>query len=148
MNEFTFLFLHEYILLDNLCKDVMGVMQNGVSAYLDEMDENQEYAYIVRDWDKDYKSLKLYRHLRNKLTHENNALYEEQCTEKDIEWIKNFHNKILQSNDPLARLHKHKMQISARKKQELTHTEENAESSKSFFEIIRDAIRYFFNSFR
>lgn len=147
MNEFTFLFLHEYILLDNLCKDVMGVMQNGVSAYLDEMDENQEYAYIVRDWDEDYENLKQYRHLRNRLTHENNALYEEWCTDEDIEWVKNFRNKILQSKDPLTRLYKHKRQISERRKQELLQEEENTES-KSFFEEIIDAIRYFFNSFR
>jgi hypothetical protein len=148
MNENNFLFLHEYILLDNLCKDMIGVMQNGVSAYLDEMDENHEYAYIIRDWDEDYENLKQYRYLRNRLTHENNALYEEQCTDEDIEWIKKFRNKILQSKDPLTRLYKHKKQIADRRKQELLQAEENTEAPKSFFEIIIDAIRYFFNSFR
>ena len=147
MNEYNIQFLKEYIRLDNLCKDIYNIERNGVSAYLEDMDNNHSFAYIISGWEDDYDQLKTYRHLRNHMTHDPDALDEEECTAEDVQWIEKFQTRILQSNDPLARLRNHQEQIAQRKKQE-TEQAMQSEEPRSLLQFISDAIAHFINAFR
>jgi hypothetical protein len=111
------------------------------------MDNNHSFAYIISGWEDDYDQLKTYRHLRNHMTHDPDALDEEECTAEDVQWIEKFQTRILQSNDPLARLRKHQEQIAQRKKQE-TEQAMQSEEPRSLLQFISDAIAHFINAFR
>ncbi len=50
----------------------------------------------------DYKKLKYYRHIRNKIVHENGANEKNMCNKDDVKWIESFYNKVKKSEDPLT----------------------------------------------
>ena len=47
------------------------------------------------------------RHIRNNLAHTEGAFHEEMCTQKDIDWVRDFHKRILNQSDPLAILYQY-----------------------------------------
>ena len=47
------------------------------------------------------KKLKRVRHLRNNLAHNTDAFDEENCTQEDIQFVKDFHQRIINGTDPL-----------------------------------------------
>ena len=53
-----------------------------------------------------FKKLKYYRRIRNKLVHEPDAYEEELCDVEDIEWLEDFHYRIIDGDDPLSRYYK------------------------------------------
>lgn len=93
MIETNVKFLEEYKQLDSLIKDSIN-SRDGVSEYINRLEGNNNFSY-------EYKLLKNLRWKRNKLSHEANTMYEEFATEKDIDDIKIFYNRILEENDPL-----------------------------------------------
>jgi len=94
-------FLSSYKRLDNLCRDLFK-SEKGVTAYISCM-EQVEYPYLKSaGFDSDYKMLKHYRYMRNQIAHDNYAEEVAMCTENDIVWIEQFHQKIINRTDPLA----------------------------------------------
>ena len=87
-------FLNAYVALDTLCNDVFSV-NNGVTAYIEEIERKGLYYR----YDYDYNQLKHVRWLRNQLMHET---YSESCSVKDIEFVEDFRERIMQERDPLS----------------------------------------------
>ena len=106
MNRLNYTFFEEFKRLDKLCGQLYGA-QNGVTHYIDNMKTVpvNNYRYIS-GWNSDLKELIRLRHIRNYLAHTEGAFEEENCTQKDIDWVRGFYNRILHQSDPIALLHK------------------------------------------
>ncbi len=94
-------FMNNYKRLEQLCGDLLND-DRCISAYIDRMNDTPSGARLVEGWRDDLKQLKHYRWIRNKIAHEPNCSEEEMCDSHDTEWIINFHNRIINQNDPLA----------------------------------------------
>lgn len=97
-------FFEEYKRLDRLCGD-MYRRQNGVSAYIADMEENAAAGqFQILNWNDDYKMLKHVRWIRTKIAHEpDNNRFSEAA---DTAFLQDFHNRVLSQRDPLAALRK------------------------------------------
>ena len=110
-------FLEEYKRLDHLCKDILS-SNDGISEYIRQMEEPQySDCRFVNTWDDDYRQLKHMRWVRNKLTHEIGTLNSDICREDDIEWVKSFYNRIINTDDPLSAIRKSKEERAKQEKQ-------------------------------
>lgn len=94
-------FFEEYKSLDNLCRDILE-SERGVSEYLERMENNERGRMLVVDWDRDYKRLKSLRYLRNRIAHEDGANEKDLCTDKDIAFMSDFIQRIMDETDPLT----------------------------------------------
>lgn len=94
-------FLESYKHLDNLCKDMFS-SEKGVTTYIETMEHTAGGSYRITGWDSDYKNLKHYRYIRNRIVHDNYASENSMCTDSDTAWINNFYSRIMNRNDPLA----------------------------------------------
>lgn len=104
MNNLNHTFFEEYKSLDKLCGQLYN-MQYGMTCYIENMKRIPPYNYQnVPNWNDYLKQLIRLRHIRNYLAHEEGAFEKETCTQRDIEWIQNFHKCILNRSDPLAML--------------------------------------------
>jgi hypothetical protein len=107
MNNLNFIFLEEYKQLDKLCSELYDG-QPGVTSYINEMKNvNWNDARDIPNWKSDLNELKRLRHTRNHLAHTEGAFDENLCTNEDVNWVKNFRNRILKQTDPLAMLRKY-----------------------------------------
>lgn len=113
--------------LDALCGQIYG--KNGVTQYIHDM-ENAGFRarYLVDSWNHDLDMLKRVRHIRNLLAHEPYLPDTWQSTERDVLWIEEFHQRILDRTDPLARLRAE--QQMARLRAEQQHDENNCEKEE------------------
>lgn len=106
MNNLNLIFLEEYKQLDKLCSELYDG-QPGVTSYINEMKNvNWNDARDIPNWKSDLYELKRLRHIRNHLAHTEGAFDEKLCTNDDVNWVKNFRNRILKQTDPLATLRK------------------------------------------
>lgn len=126
MNEIELEFLEEYKHLEKLLNDVFEV-QHGVSEYIKILEEKEHLgSRIVSSWMNDYYSLKHVRYIRNKITHDSDA---SGCEEKDIDFVKDFYEKIMNHTDPLALLNKYNLEkqkeLRQRQKEANLKTNEN-----------------------
>lgn len=97
----------EFKRVDTICRDMFSC-QYGVSEYISQMEQNApRIRHGVSFWDEDYRMLKRVRWLRNQIAHETST---SDCTDDDVAWLKNFHNRILTQQDPLAALERKKWQ--------------------------------------
>ena len=94
-------FLNSYKRLENLCNDIYG-QENGVTAYIDDMEKNRRGAIYVRGWNEDLIRLKNYRHIRNQIAHEKDIYEEDVCDEDDEEWLELFRERIMNGTDPIS----------------------------------------------
>lgn len=93
----------EYKTVDKICKDKF-LSQSGVNQYIAEMERNFSYGRsVISSWNDDYYKLKHMRWLRNKIAHESDAT---SCNWDDIAWLKEFHSRLVNRQDPLALLAK------------------------------------------
>lgn len=74
----------------------------GVTGYILDMEEIKNAGFYVSGWEEDYRRLKRYRHIRNRIAHENDADEENMCSAEDTQWIEDFYQSILEQADPLA----------------------------------------------
>ena len=95
-------FFESYKALDTLCADALGVATGGASAYIEEMEKSTSAARLVPYFDEDYKALKHLRWVRNQLAHEANSAG--MATETDLLQVRDFHDRLLKGQDPLAML--------------------------------------------
>lgn len=111
MSENIMEFLQPYNDLDKLCCKIFNVKTGGITAYINEMEEkNFKGSLVVESWSHDLKKLKHYRYMRNNLVHERNAYDFDRFLSEDIDWIKNFRDMILNTNDDLSLLRKYEEQ--------------------------------------
>lgn len=108
------IFLDEYKRLERLCSD-MYRDQSGVSRYIGDME-----AWHIRG--DDYYSLKHVRWLRNQLVHDVDP---EHASQKDIDFVRKFYERIMRKEDPLAFDRKGKGKKASRRK---TAVRNNAET--------------------
>lgn len=59
----------------------------------------------IQDWKSDLEQLKRVRYIRNNLAHAEDSFNIEECTQKDIDFVTGFYNRILNQTDPLSLLH-------------------------------------------
>lgn len=99
-------FQEEYKRLDRLCKDYLASAE-GVSEYIRQMESTSihDRCYVC-SWENDYKQLKHVRWIRNQFAHEVGTLNSNICTEADLIWVINFHNRIIDGNDPFTIIRK------------------------------------------
>ena len=111
MNNLNLIFLEEYKQLDKLCGELYDG-QPGVTSYINEMKSmNWNDAREISNWKSDLSNLIRLRHIRNHLAHTEGAFDEKLCTSDDVNWVKDFRNRILKQTDPLAMLLKHSKKI-------------------------------------
>ena len=65
-------------------------------------------VYDVDDWEEDFRNLRRLRHIRNELAHESDAMDADMCDEEDVLWLEKFRERVMRSDDPLARLNREK----------------------------------------
>ena len=97
-------FLDEFKHLEKICNEIYSE-KHGVTLYINEME--QRFGYATRkipEWDKDLDNLKRVRHIRNNLVHDSEVILE--YNDSDIEFIRKFRQRIIESQDPLALLRK------------------------------------------
>ena len=108
MNNIEIIFFEEYKKLDNLCKDLLGSNQ-GITQYVNEMEQIPfEKSKLVESWQYDYKMLKHIRWIRNNIAHNNG---DSKCSESDVQYVKNFYQRIINRTDPLVKILQMKMWI-------------------------------------
>lgn len=106
MNNLNLIFLEEYKQLDKLCSELYDG-QPGVTSYINDMKSlDWNDTRNIPDWKSDLYELKRLRHIRNHLAHTEGAFDEKLCTNDDVNWVKDFRNRILRQTDPLATLRK------------------------------------------
>ena len=130
-------FQEEYKKLDALCKDMLD-SETGVTEYINQMElippKDQALVYCFAE---DYKNLKHYRWVRNKLAHEVGAIDEVLCDDEDVEWIVEFTSRIKSGRDPFSVIYNYKKEqeeqrarIRAQRKAELKKAELEATKKK------------------
>lgn len=105
MNDLNYIFFEEFKKLDKLCGELYE-SPYGVTHYIDDMKAaSWDDCRHIPNWKTDLKELIRLRHIRNHLAHTEGAFHEDICTQNDIDWIKNFHKRIMNQSDPLAMLY-------------------------------------------
>ena len=99
-------FFNEYKRLDKLCSEIYGV-NNGISSYIDAMDSMECYKVKrITDWVDTLRKLKHFRYIRNEIAHGGIDIDGNLCDFEDIDWIKDFYQRIIEGNDPLSLVRK------------------------------------------
>lgn len=94
-------FIDSYKHLEKLCGEIFDC-ERKISAYIDEMKETPQGAFVVKHWDDDLKKLIHYRSIRNKIVHELNCTEENMCEPDDAIWLDDFYSRIMNQTDPLS----------------------------------------------
>ncbi|MBQ7503828.1 MAG: hypothetical protein IJT79_00720 [Ruminococcus sp.] len=99
MNSIESELFDEFKYVDKICREIFN-SEKGVSTYIEQMEMTPVYVkYRISQWENDYKQLKHIRWVRNQLAHETGYV---ECTAADVNWLKDFHNRLLSQQDPLA----------------------------------------------
>lgn len=105
MDDSNYIFFEAFKQLDKLCTELYKT-PHGVTHYIDDMKAASWDNYKdIPNWKTDLKELIRLRHIRNHLAHTQGAFHEDICTQNDIDWIKNFYQRIMNQSDPLALLY-------------------------------------------
>ena len=94
-------YMTSYKRLDNLCRDMYNG-ENGVTAYIEEMERYSYSASSIPGWKSTYDALKHYRYIRNQIAHEEYATEENMTSQADTDWLDNFYQQIMNQSDPLS----------------------------------------------
>ena len=112
-------FLEEYKYVDAICRDMLGA-EKGVTAYIEQLDETpMTVRYWITEWNDEYKQLKHIRWLRNQIVHSTGNV---ECTQFDLDWLKDFHNRLLTQQDLLAKAHRVIQESQIQRQQQLAKT--------------------------
>lgn len=106
MSQINFEIFNEYKSVDNICKDMYS-SEKGVTTYIDNMNNVSTFeTNSIPNWNETKTMLVRIRKLRNDMAHEDGAFEYSDGTKKDLEWLKEFHEKLLNQTDPLCLLYK------------------------------------------
>jgi hypothetical protein len=99
MNKLEMEFFEEYKKLDVTLKNKYST-KTGVTSYIENMERFSDGEIFVPSWREDYKALKHYRWLRNKLAHE--AGEDVDLNKSDLAGLKKFFANVSKNKDPYA----------------------------------------------
>lgn len=92
-------FLSEYIKLDKDCCEKFGVSTGGVTEYINRLNN----ARFSPGRDSVLPRLVRYRNIRNKLSHEVDALRRaDDVTKVDVKWLRAFSKSLKKKKDPIS----------------------------------------------
>jgi hypothetical protein len=93
-------FLKRYLELDKLCCEKFGVAVNGVTEYINRLNN----AKFAAKRDVVLPKLAKYRNLRNRFAHEPQAIRKcKDIKNKDIKWVVNFKKSVKGKKDPISK---------------------------------------------
>lgn len=99
MNSIESELFDEFKFVDKICREMFNA-EKGIGAYLYQMEMTPMSVNCrIPQWENDYKKLKHIRWIRNQLAHETGYV---ECTAEDVNWLKDFHRRLLNQQDPLA----------------------------------------------
>lgn len=135
LDNLNYIFFEEYKSLNKLCGEIYK-NQTGVTCYIDNMKRIPWFEYqAVPNWKSDLQQLIKLRHIRNELAHTEGAFSMKICTQADINWIQNFHKRIMNQSDPLALLYRNtiakKQQIANQMPQQINDRTNNQSNEKT-----------------
>jgi len=99
MKKLEMEFFDEYKKLDVTLKNKYST-KTGVTSYIENMERFSDGESFVSSWREDYKALKHYRWLRNKLAHE--AGEDVDLNKNDLAGLKKFFANVSKNKDPYA----------------------------------------------
>lgn len=112
-------FLDEYKYVDKICREMLGT-EKGVTAYIEQLDETPvTVRYWITEWNDEYRQLKHIRWLRNQIVHSTGYV---DCTQSDLDWLKDFHNRLLTQQDLLAKARRVVQESQIQQQQQLAKT--------------------------
>lgn len=93
-------FLNTYIELDKLCCEKFGVASNGVTEYINRLNN----ARFAPNRDEVLPNLVKYRNLRNRFAHEPEAIRKaDDISKADIKWVANLKKTVKGKKDPISK---------------------------------------------
>ncbi len=102
MRDLNIEFLEEYKRVERFIRDAYGT-QSGVTDYLKLMETSSSEPALPDSWPDDYRGLKRLRWIRNKLAHEV-SMDSDICEKDDLSRLHAFYSRLMNRDDPLARL--------------------------------------------
>ena len=93
-------FLNNFLELDKLCCEKFGVASNGVTEYINRLNN----ARFAPDRDEVLPKLVKYRNLRNRFAHEPQAIRKcDDVNKEDIKWVGKFKKSVKKKKDPISK---------------------------------------------
>ena len=93
-------FLNNFLELDKLCCEKFGVASNGVTEYINRLNN----ARFAPDRDEVLPRLVKYRNLRNRFAHEPQAIRKcDDIAKADIKWVAKFKKSAKKKKDPISK---------------------------------------------
>ena len=92
-------YLNTYLELEKLCNEKFGVANNGVTEYINRLNN----ARFAPNRDEVLPNLVKYRNLRNRFAHEPEAIRKaDDISKDDIKWLENLKKSVKGSKDPIS----------------------------------------------
>ena len=93
-------YVNSFIELDKLCCEKFGVASNGVTEYINRLNN----ARFAPDRDEVLPRLVKYRNLRNRFAHEPQAIRKcDDIAKADIKWVAKFKKSAKKKKDPISK---------------------------------------------
>ena len=93
-------FLGLFLEVDKLCCEKFGVATNGVTEYINRLNN----ARFAPDRDEVLPKLVKYRNLRNRFAHEPQAIRKcDDVNKADIKWVGKFKKSVKKKKDPISK---------------------------------------------
>ncbi len=106
-------FLKHFLELDKRCCTKFGVAANGVTEYINRLNN----ARFAPNRDEVLPRLVKYRNLRNRFAHEPNAIKKcDDVTKVDVKWVKKFKKSVKGKKDPISKYLKKARSFARRRK--------------------------------
>ena len=106
-------FVNNFIELDKLCCEKFGVASNGVTEYINRLNN----ARFAPNRDEVLPELVKYRNLRNRFAHEPQALRKSSDISKaDVKWVAKFKKSTKKKKDPISKYLKKARRFARRRK--------------------------------
>ena len=106
-------FLGLFLELDKLCCEKFGVATNGVTEYINRLNN----ARFAPDRDEVLPRLVKYRNLRNRFAHEPQAIRKcDDINKEDIKWVAKFKKATKKKKDPISKYLKKARRFARRRK--------------------------------
>ena len=106
-------FVNNFIELDKLCCEKLGVATNGVTEYINRLNN----ARFAPNRDEVLPQLVKYRNLRNRFAHEPQALRKsDDIAKADVKWVAKFKKSVKKKKDPISKYLKKARRFARRRK--------------------------------
>ena len=106
-------FLNNFLELDKLCCEKFGVATNGVTEYINRLNN----ARFAPNRDEVLPRLVKYRNLRNRFAHEPQAIRKcDDINKADVKWVGKFKKTVKAKKDPITKYVKKARRFARRRK--------------------------------